>query len=121
MPIRPETSDAAIARRKIQKNWRRSSPVKFKASLVRYRRKLRQDVIDKYGGECVCCGETQFEFLTMDHIDGRGVTHKHRADPGSWYREMRDRPADSTKYRILCWNCNCAIGAFGFCPHSVSK
>lgn len=25
------------------------------------------------------------------------------------------------KYTVLCFNCNCAKGAFGFCPHELEK
>jgi len=38
--------------------------------------KRRKDVIDHYGGICACCGETIFEFLGVDHIDGGGIEHR---------------------------------------------
>lgn len=34
--------------------------------------KTRKQALDHYGGKCECCGETRYEFLQLDHIDGNG-------------------------------------------------
>jgi hypothetical protein len=94
-----------------------------KAAGIRYRRKLKMDLIQGYGGACTCCGETEPVFLTIDHVNGGGA--KHRATFGSryagWYiyRDARDRgfPPD---YTILCWNCNSAKHILGICPHKTT-
>lgn len=26
--------------------------------------------------KCVCCGESRYEFLSLDHIHGGGITHR---------------------------------------------
>ena len=36
------------------------------------RKFIRMEVFDHYGNKCVCCGESQHEFLTIDHINGGG-------------------------------------------------
>src|SRR5262249_9050656 len=34
------------------------------------RQRLRNEVLDHYGPVCVCCGQTNRDFLQVDHIDG---------------------------------------------------
>lgn len=86
-------------------------------------RKLREEIIQKLGGKCACCGEKAYEFLTLDHIQGGG--HKHRMACSSsrttiyWEVKMNGFPKD--RYRILCWNCNAAMGIHKRCPHNDVK
>lgn len=81
-------------------------------------RRLR--VIKKYGGKCACCRERREEFLTIDHTGGRGVGARHRktrSGTNAMYGELDRGPADKSKYRVLCYNCNCSLGFRGYCPH----
>lgn len=86
--------------------------------------KLRNDVIAGYGGRCACCGESQYEFLSLDHVNGGGTIHlkgnKMGGDKRVHYRDARNRnyPPD---YRILCHNCNFALGHYGHCPHDKER
>lgn len=68
---------------------------------------------------CACCGEQHMEFLSIDHIDGGGT--RHRAEMGmNLYRWIiRENYPDG--FRVLCHNCNQALGAFGYCPHEEGK
>ena len=83
-------------------------------------RKLRLDTIAALGGCCACCGEDTLEFLGIDHIGhGRGnprplLETGHRA-----YRKARSDGYDRAKWRILCHNCNLAVGFYGACPHQL--
>ena len=92
--------------------------------------KLRQDrkrrVIDHYGGECLCCGESCLLLLTIDHINEDGSEHRRQIAPNfkgrspggdHFYRwlETNDLPDG---FQTLCYNCN--IGKHrngGVCPH----
>jgi hypothetical protein len=78
------------------------------------RAKLRKEVIDHYGSECVCCGETIREFLSIDHINGGGNAHRKeiKASGINLYRWLKrnDYPKG---FRVLCMNCNWAIGIYG--------
>ena len=38
--------------------------------IKKYNKKRRQLVLEYYGGACVCCGETAYEFLEVDHRNG---------------------------------------------------
>ncbi len=64
---------------------------------------------------CECCGENHIEFLSIDHISGNG--RKHRKEIKEYlpiYLKKNNYPLG---FRILCYNCNLAIGFFGYCPH----
>lgn len=85
-----------------------------------YHRKLRLEVIIHYGGnppKCACCGETELDFLTIDHINNDGA--KHRKQHGhnflpNWLKK-NDFPEG---FRVLCYNCNCGRRINnGVCPH----
>lgn len=81
-------------------------------------RVLRLEILTHYGMFCACCGEQDWEFLTIDHIKGGGT--KHREDMNIYgthfYRWLKKNNFPSG-YRTLCFNCNCAIGSLGYCPH----
>jgi len=74
--------------------------------------------LNHYGGECACCGEKRREFLSIDHINGNGKQHRkecggHTAD----WLASRNFPEG---FRVLCHNCNQALGLYGYCPHNNS-
>ena len=83
-------------------------------------RKIRLEVIALYGGKCVCCGETEPDFLTLDHINNDGFLQRKRYPSGSasYKIVMKERPTD---IQILCYNCNCAKGHYGICPHEIAR
>lgn len=77
---------------------------------------LKRNAFNAYGGPiCRCCGETIFEFLTIDHIDGGGS--KHRQIIGNaiyrWLKHNNYPPG----FQVLCFNCNASKGGAGECPH----
>jgi hypothetical protein len=91
---------------------------------ARRARHWKQKVIEGYGGKCACCGETHFEFLAADHVKGGGTRERRkfgwRVKAVALYRKIV-REGFPPTYRILCHNCNQAIGAFGYCPHQRLK
>ncbi len=105
--------------REKQREYYHRDPQKFNQR-IKDRRKLRRlEMIERLGGKCACCGETELIFLCLDHIKGGGRREYEKAGGphGVWRRAIAEGlPPD--KYRILCWNCNAALGIFGFCPHS---
>lgn len=85
-------------------------------------RRDKHNALCAYGGtppRCACCQDTHYEFMTIDHINGGG--NKHRKELGQWggrlFRWLRDEGWPSG-FRVLCINCNWAIGVFGYCPHN---
>lgn len=87
---------------------------------VEARRKLKIEVISAYGKECVCCGITEIEFLTIEHSKNNGAQHKR--DLKCWgtvfYRWLKKNnfPKD-LGLTIMCMNCNFSRGKYGYCPH----
>jgi hypothetical protein len=73
--------------------------------------KIRRDsvihaTILKLGGKCTMCGETEPEFLTIDHILGGGNTEASKRGHLGWKRDILNGLTDASIYRVLCHNCN---------------
>ena len=72
--------------------------------------------------KCNCCGEKHIEFLTIDHIDCGKLIHGKNKKPNNhnsgtpFYRWLVSNNFPDG-YQVLCYNCNCAKGFFGWCPH----
>ena len=81
------------------------------------RESLRQQILEHYGNKCHCCGETRKEFLSIDHINGGGHKHRKRVGKGLAFYKWFVKNNFPDGFRILCMNCNWAIGRFGYCPH----
>ncbi len=80
----------------------------------------RLEVLSAYGGKCACCGETQPEFLTIDHINNDGAKHRREIGAGgtSLYGWLKKNKYPKDGFQLLCWNCNCAKRTSGSCPHN---
>jgi len=86
------------------------------------RRKYHDTVVDAYGGKCVCCGERQKIFLTIDHIHQNGAEHRRQVGNGpSLYLDIINSGFPKGEYRILCFNCHAAASYIGYCPHHPRK
>lgn len=79
-------------------------------------RKNRRIVLQAYGNKCTCCGEDTFEFLAIDHINGKGDEQRKIYRSGNFFTWIikNNYPKD---LQILCHNCNSAKGFYGTCPH----
>lgn len=69
---------------------------------------------EMYGDVCVCCGENKKEFLTLEHKNGQRGKKKD-----SWAYRKATSVYQPDLYETLCWNCNCAKGLYGVCPHQI--
>jgi hypothetical protein len=83
---------------------------------IRETRRVKKEAIEKYGSVCACCGENCMEFLTIDHISGGGIQERGNGSGARFYRKLI-REARRDDLRVLCMNCNHAIGLYGYCPH----
>lgn len=92
------------------------------SAYYRERNKTRRlKALTHYGGDpprCACCGESAFEFLAIDHINGGGGKHRREIKNKfpciiRWLGHHNYPPG----FRVLCHNCNCALGHYGYCPH----
>ncbi len=92
-------------------------------SILRYR-KLRIEALKHYGGDpptCACCGINHIEFLHLDHTNGDGAAHRRQLKTYSIYRWVKAQGYPNMPLRVLCANCNCSIGHYGYCPHILSR
>ena len=107
------------------RSWRRRytkrNRLKLRSQQRQYRKKLRINVLLRYGGKCQCCNEANEGFLTIDHIRGGGREHRKRmGGAGSiiyaWLR-MNNYPRG---FRVLCMNCNLSVSkGRGICAHKL--
>lgn len=84
---------------------------------LRIRRNLRLEVLTHYSGGvspfCACCGETEFERLALDHLEGS--SRQDYAEHGNTFFYHLRRTGYQLKARVACHNCNAASFAFGYC------
>jgi hypothetical protein len=94
----------------------------FRRAANRYAKGMRGDirlkVLKHYSNgmpACACCGETVWEFLALDHINGGGCRER-REHKGQLFRHLV-RAGFPPGYRVLCHNCNQCIRIYGYCVH----
>lgn len=90
------------------------------------RRKVKLRILRHYGTKCACCGDENVEFLTIDHINNDGSIRRkeHKSKTGmnfNLYRWLIRNNFPQGDFRTLCFNCNCARGAYGYCPHEKNR
>lgn len=98
----------------------------YRAKGRQRKRDLRLAAFEVYGGPvCACCGEDQYEFLTIDHVNGDGAEHRRKLKKKHGYVVEIYRWLKNNRYpegfQVLCWNCNCAKAHFGQCPHETER
>ena len=102
-------------------SWRDANRAQVREKNLDYKRRLRLEAIAYYSNGknvCACCDESEMKFLTIDHVNGGGKEHRRQMGPGTpialWLKKNGYPPG----FEILCFNCNCAKGAYGICPHN---
>ena len=84
--------------------------------------KLKTEAINAYGGKCVCCGEPEVKFLTLDHIDKNGDKHRKelRVEAGvPFYAKLKKLGYPDCGLQVMCANCHIAKDKYGQCPHKA--
>lgn len=66
--------------------------------------------------ECACCGLDQWQFLTIDHVNGGGNQHRKSMGVTSIFRWLKANNYPPG-FQVLCHNCNLAKYIYGQCPH----
>ena len=100
------------------KDWNSAHP---NASIDRYDRHKRE-MIAVYGGRCVCCGEREPDFLSIDHVNNDGAKHRTEKSVRSIVTWLRKHNYPKEGFRILCYNCNLGrafANEGGKCPHDT--
>ncbi len=92
-----------------------------RASLVLQRHRLRSRVLAGYGGKCECCGEARTHRLTLEHKNGGGRKHRQESKGGLTVYRWVVKNGFPDSLTVLCFNCNCARGFHGGCPHKSNQ
>jgi|ERR1035438_614647 hypothetical protein len=86
-------------------------------------KELKLQVLSHYGNECnnLKCNEKRWYCLTIDHKDDDGAkfrSGRKKGKSGGGYGLYRwiinNNYPDNLQ--VLCWNCNCVKGFYGFLP-----
>lgn len=94
------------------KKYKRANKQKIALSALERKKKLRSKFFEMYGNTCVCCGEKNERFLTLDHKLNNGKSERNK----DYLRATNN--LNLSEYQTLCFNCN--IGRYingGICPH----
>lgn len=114
--LQTENPEEYSRRRRALARQRRAVPA-VKAKERAYAQRVRLEILTHYSGgtpRCACCSECLLEFLAIDHIYGGG--REHRRQVKHFYSWLR-RNNYPEGFRVLCHNCNFALGKYGYCPH----
>jgi len=95
------------------RNYRIKNKEKNRAYSKKHSAEIRISFIEMYGGKCECCGETQVEFLTLDHMN---YSTKEKGETGTRAYMKAIKSYRPDLYQVSCYNCNCAR-RHGTCPH----
>lgn len=87
--------------------------------------KLKNECLDHYGKECICCNEKIIQFLTIDHIEGNGNVQRkklfgYNISGIHIYRWLKKNNFPKG-FQILCMNCNWGTRYGEVCPHVVGE
>jgi len=110
------------------KEWRKNNHERFLKNQKQAGKNIRMEVLRHYSDppECSCCGETEYLFLHIDHINGDGAEHRKlmskefgRKQGGNdllyWLKKHNYPPG----FQILCANCNLGKRLQKDCPHKL--
>lgn len=90
------------------------------------RQRVKDAVFGAYGGyRCACCGETERQFLTLDHMSNDGAKMRRENFGSRTYAGYRTyawllKHSFPKGYQVLCMNCNHGKRMNkGVCPHQT--
>jgi hypothetical protein len=97
---------------------------KNRGAATKLRNKQKLLVIGHYSNgtnACICCGEAEIEFLSLDHINNDGGAERRRLKswPGSAFYYWLIRQGYPTGYQVMCHNCNFSKAKHGQCIHKL--
>lgn len=109
--------------REHDREYKRERYKKNKEKILEARRKYhaisKKSAIERYSNgsfKCVCCGESTYKFLTIDHINNDGF--KYRKEICGRLHDWLRKNNYPKGFQVLCFNCNCGKSVNkGTCPH----
>ena len=91
-----------------QREWYELHKETHRETQKQWHQNRKLQVILAYGGKCACCGETEIEFLAVDHINNDGAAHRKKIGhaSGSNIHRWLIRNNFPEGFQVLCHNCN---------------
>lgn len=83
--------------------------------------RYRREIICILGGKCEFCDEKEYQLLSIDHIDGGGRQERIKIRGKQYLRHILKMENPGSKYRILCYNCNYALGFWKVNAYAFEK
>jgi 5-methylcytosine-specific restriction endonuclease McrA len=83
-------------------------------SRIDYKINSRGKVIELYGGQCTCCGQTNYKYLELDHVNNDGNLHRKDINRKSSYQYIA-KYGSTYDLQVLCANCHRAKTSYGGC------
>ena len=98
-----------MASEKTKEYMKRWYQEKGKPREAKWRVELKTEVLTHYGKgrlACVICGESRLACLSIDHIDGGGISHRKELNAyGYRFYNRLKRDHYPEGYQTLCMNC----------------
>lgn len=73
-----------------------------------YREKIKLEMVEAFGGECLECGEDDPIVLVLDHIKDDGHIDRKNGIEGGFklYQQLKKLGWPKDRHQLLCHNCN---------------
>ena len=109
--------------------WNEANEQRKKQSAASWYKCKRAECIEAYGARCACCGETEWTFLVLDHVNDDGHKFRFKRNGASygphagggllkWIIDNDFPPS----IQVLCANCNTSKSVNGgVCAHVLKK
>lgn len=116
---RQKNKEKIYEKYKIWRNKNRKNVNEYARKMVA---KIKTEVFNAYSKNnpvCVCCGEKDIRFLSLDHINRNGGEERKRvgATGYNFYYYLKKNKFPQNGYQILCYNCNFGKRFYKDCPH----
>ena len=111
----------------VNREWYHRTKHSRKNHKKAYTDKIRFNVISHYSPnlDCDCCHESEYEFLTIDHLNELKSYSHNESIRGGWNLiNWIYRNNFPSGFRIMCFNCNSGRGKRnlnGICPHELKN
>jgi len=99
--------------------WNQENKARHGEIALAHYYRLQNEAIMAYGGyKCVCCGEREPLFLTIDHVNNDGHKHRKEIQSGDGLYKWLKQHNYPDGFQVLCMNCNHGKRRNnGICPH----
>lgn len=123
------------------KKWREDNPEQFHKKQKESNISVRCEALKYYSyteiPSCRCCGETNYDFLQIDHKNGDGADHRREIGMAQGVLDAEGRVEQNVQvgnfpywlkknnwpegFQILCVNCNKNKGTQKYCIHELNS